>query len=203
MATQVIQHATIVTADDAGSILYDGAIAVRDGRIADLGPTAEILAKFPDSEPIDGRGRAVFPGFANTHTHLSRVLARGIYEDLSPPHTPPFTGGLAPLPLPPLSPDEERVMALLGALEAIRSGTTLVLEEGVQLERYAQALVDTGLRRVLCERTWDRGRASVGQPGQFERDAALAETGLARIREFHARWHGRGDGRVSAGVAAW
>src|SRR6058998_3030535 len=196
MATQMIQHATIVTAAAAGSILYDGAIAVRDGRIAALGPTAEILAKFPDSEPIDGRGRAVFPGFANTHTHLSRVLARGIYEDLSPPHTPPFTGGLAPLPLPALSPDEERVMALLGALEAIRSGTTLVLEEGAQLERYAQALTDTGLRLVLCERAWDRGRASIGQPGPFERDAALAETGLARARALHARWHGR-EGRVS------
>jgi len=46
-------------------------------------------------------------------------------------------------------------------------------------------------------------RASIGQPGPFERDAALAEAGLARIREFHGRWHGRGDGRVSAAVAAW
>src|SRR2546425_4997325 len=200
---QLIHDTTIVTADDAGSILYDAALAVRDGRIAGLGPSAELRAQFPDAERIDGRGRAVFPGFANTRTHLSRVLARGIYEDLSPSHTPPFTGGLAPLPLPALSADEERLMAVLGALEAIRSGTTLVLEEGAQLERYAQALADTGLRLVLCERAWDRGRASIGQPGPFERDAALAEAGLARIREFHARWHGRGDGRVSAGVAAW
>ena len=46
----------------------------------------------------------MLPGFANIHTHLGMTLARGIYEDLSPPHTPPFTGGLAPLPLPELSP---------------------------------------------------------------------------------------------------
>ena len=59
-----------------------------DGRIAALGPTPEILTQYPDARRIDGRGRAVFPGFANTHTHLSRVLARGIYEDLSPSHTP-------------------------------------------------------------------------------------------------------------------
>jgi len=56
-------------------------------------------------------------------------------------------------------------MAALGALEAIRSGTTLLLEEGARLERYAGALADTGLRLVLCERAWDRARASVGQPG--------------------------------------
>jgi cytosine/adenosine deaminase-related metal-dependent hydrolase len=124
-ATQLIHDTTIVTADDVGSILYDAALAVRDGRIAALGPTTELTARYPDAERVDGRGRAVFPGFANTHTHLSRVLARGIYEDLSPPHTPPFTGGLAPLPLPALTPDEERVMALLGALSmdhARRSG---------------------------------------------------------------------------------
>ena len=202
-STQLIHDATIVTVDQAGSILYGAALAVSDGRIAALGPTPELLVKYPDAERVDGRGRAVLPGFANTHTHLSRVLARGIYEDLSPPHTPPFTGGLAPLPLPPLSRDEERVMALLGALEAIRSGTTLVLEESAGLDGYAGALLDTGLRLVLCERAWDRANASIGQPGAFQVDPALAEAGLARIADFHTRWNGKGDGRLAAGLAAW
>ncbi len=202
-ATQLIHDATIVTADAAGSILYGAALAVADGRVTALGPTPEILARYPDAERIDGRGRAVFPGFANTHTHLSRVLARGIYEDLSPSHTPPFTGGLAPLPLPALSADEERVMALLGALEAIRSGTTLVLEESAGLDGYAGALLDTGLRLVLCERAWDRANASIGQPGAFQLDQALADAGLARIADFHGRWNGKGDGRLTAGLAAW
>jgi cytosine/adenosine deaminase-related metal-dependent hydrolase len=199
----LIHDTTIVTADDAGTILYDAALVVSDGRIAALGPTPELLTRYPNAERVDGRGRAILPGLANTHTHLSRVLARGIYEDLSPPHTPPFTGGLAPLPLPELTPEEERVMAVLGALEAIRSGTTLVLEESAGLAGYAGALADTGLRLVLCERAWDRANASIGQPGPFQVDPALAERGLARIAEFHARWHGQGDGRVQAGLAAW
>jgi len=198
-----IHGATIVTGDDAGTLHVDGALLVDNGRIAALGPAADLLARHAAAEQIDARGRVILPGFANTHTHLPRVLARGIYEDLSPPHTPPFTGGLAPLPLPALSADEERLMATLGALEAIRSGTTLVLEEGVHLEGYAGALADTGLRLVLCERVWDRARASVGQPGPFEQDTALAESGLARIRELHTRWHGRADRRVNVGVAAW
>jgi 5-methylthioadenosine/S-adenosylhomocysteine deaminase len=201
--TRLIHDTTIVTADDAGSVLYQAALAVRDGRIAAMGPTAELVAKFPDAERVDGRGRALFPGFANTHTHLSRVLARGIYEDLSPSHTPPFTGGLAPLPLPALSPDEERVMVLLGALEAIRSGTTLVLEENAGLDSYAGVLLDTGLRLVLCERAWDRANASIGQPGTFQHDPTLAETGLARIADFHSRWNGQRGGRLTAGLAAW
>jgi 5-methylthioadenosine/S-adenosylhomocysteine deaminase len=203
MAATLIHDTTIVTADEAGSILHDAALVVLDGRIAALGPTTELLARYPDAERVDGRGRAILPGLANTHTHLSRVLARGIYEDLSPPHTPPFTGGLAPLPLPELTPDEERVMAVLGALEAIHSGTTFLLEESAYLARYAGALVDTGLRLVLCERAWDRAGASIGQPGPFQVDPVLAEAGLTRIADFHARWHGNGDGRVSAGLAAW
>jgi 5-methylthioadenosine/S-adenosylhomocysteine deaminase len=94
-------------------------------------------------------------------------------------------------------------MALLGALEAIRSGTTLVLEEGSALDHYAGALVDTGLRLALCERAWDRAKASVGQPGELVVDPALGETGVQRIRELHARWHGAGQGRVQTGLAAW
>ena len=199
----VLHDTTLVTGDEAGTILDDAALLVEGGRVTALGPTAEILTRRPGAERVDARGCAVLPGFANTHTHLPRVLARGIYEDLSPPHTPPFTGGLAPLPLPRTTPDEDRVLALLGTLEAIRSGTTLVLEEGNGLDVYAEALADTGLRLVLCERAWDRAKASIGQPGPFEVDAALGEAGLARIRAFHARFHGAAGGRVQAGLAAW
>jgi 5-methylthioadenosine/S-adenosylhomocysteine deaminase len=202
-ATTIIHDTTIVTADDAGTIHQGAALVIEAGRIAAIGPSPQMLARHAQAERVDGRGRAVFPGFANTHTHLPRVLARGIYEDLSPPHTPPFTGGLSPVPLPRITPEQERVMALLGALEAIRSGTTLVLEEGAGLGQYAGALVETGLRLVLCERAWDRTGASVGQPGPFEHDAALGEAGIARIGALHARWHGAGAGRVSVGLAGW
>jgi 5-methylthioadenosine/S-adenosylhomocysteine deaminase len=202
-AATIIHDATVVTVDDRDTIVREAALVVEDRRITAIGPSATLLARHAGAERIDGRGRVVLPGFANTHTHLPRVLARGIYEDLSPPHMPPFTGGLAPLPLPRLTPEEERVMALLGALEAIRSGTTLLLEEGHRLTVYADALADTGLRLVLCERAWDRANASVGQPGRFEQDARLGEIAVERIRDLHARWHGAANGRVAAGLAAW
>jgi 5-methylthioadenosine/S-adenosylhomocysteine deaminase len=199
----IIRDATIVTGDDAGSIHYGAALVAEDGRIVAIGPTADLLGRYPGADSVDGRGRAVLPGLANTHTHFPRTLARGIYEDLSPPHRPPFSGGLAPLPLPALSVDQERVMVQLAALEAIRSGTTLVLEEGVRIDGYAGALLDSGLRYLLCERAWDRANASIGQPGRFERDAALGEAGIARFADLHARWHDRAGGRIRVGLAAW
>jgi len=204
MGTPIIIHdATIVTGDDAGSIHQDAALVVDGPRIAAVGPTTEVLRRYPQAERVDGRGRAILPGFANTHTHFPLTLARGIYEDLSPPHNPPFAGGLAPLPLPLLGPDQQRIMVQLAALEAIRSGTTLVLEDGVGIDRYADALLDSGLRYLLCERAWDRANASIGQPGPFEVDATIAEAGITRITRLHARWHEKGDGRLRVGLAAW
>ncbi|MBI2204415.1 MAG: amidohydrolase family protein [Candidatus Rokubacteria bacterium] len=202
-ATLLLHDTTLVTADPAGAIHTDAAIVIAGDRIAALGPTRDLLARYPAAERISARGRAVLPGFANTHTHFPMTLARGIYEDLSPPHRPPFEGGLAHLPLPELSRGELEVMVRLAALEAIRSGTTLVLEDGTRLDRYADVLVASGLRYLACERAWDRARASIGQPGPFELDRTLADEGLERVAAFHARWNNAADGRIRAGVAAW
>jgi 5-methylthioadenosine/S-adenosylhomocysteine deaminase len=199
----LIHDVTIVSADPGGTVLHDGALVVQGDRIAAIGPTADVTARYPDATRIPARGRAIFPGFANTHTHFPLTLARGIYEDLSPPHRPPFAGGLAPLPLPELSRGELEVMVRLAAVEAIRSGTTLVLEDGSGIDRYADVLATSGLRYLACERAWDRANASIGQPGPFAMDRRLADDGLARIGECHARWNGGADGRIRIGVAAW
>jgi 5-methylthioadenosine/S-adenosylhomocysteine deaminase len=199
----VIHSTTIVAAAADNAVHHDAAIVIEGGRIAAIGPSAEIRNRFPAAETVNGKDRAVMPGFANTHTHFGLTLARGIYEDLSPPHRPPFCGGLAPLPLPPLSAEENAVMCQLGALEAIRSGTTLVLEDGVNIESYAPQMLETGLRMVLAERAWDRAGAGIGDPGPFVLSERLAEDGLARIARLHARWHGAEEGRITVGVAAW
>jgi 5-methylthioadenosine/S-adenosylhomocysteine deaminase len=199
----VIHNATIVTGDDADTVHHRASIAIHDDRIAAIGTDDEVARVFPYAERIDGRARAVFPGFANIHTHLGMTLARGLFEDLSPPHRPPFTGGLSPLPLPRLSAEENAVMCQLGALEAIRSGTTVVLEDGANIEGYAAQMAETGLRMLLAERTWDRANTSIGDPAPFEQSDRLGEAGLERIARLHATWHGAGQGRIRVGLAAW
>lgn len=201
--TLVIHDATIVTGDDEDRVLHRSAIAIEGGRIAALGGSEAILAAYPAAERIAAADRAVLPGFANIHTHLGMTLARGVFEDLSPPHKPPFCGGLSPIPLPALSAEETAVMVQLGALEAIRSGTTALLEDGAGIAGYAKPLVATGLRLLLAERAWDRKGAGIGDPGPFVADEALGEAGLTRIAGLHAAWHGAEGGRVAVGVAAW
>jgi len=201
--TILIHGTTIVTLDDAETVLHDAALAVTGGRIAGIGPSAAMRAEYPDATLVDGRDRAVFPGFANIHTHLGMTLARGVFEDLSPPHQPPFCGGLSPIPLPRLSAEENTIMCQLGALEAIRSGTTALLEDGAGLARHAAAMAETGLRVLLTERAWDREGAEIGDPAGFTESPALAERSLTRIADLHAAWDGKAQGRLRTGVSAW
>src|SRR5215831_2633004 len=182
--TTVIHDTVVVTTDDRDTVHYGAAVAVDGPRIAAIGPSADILARYPAAERIDGRGKMVLPGFANTHTHLTMTLARGVFEDLSPPHTPPFSGGLSPIPLPAMNADERRVMAQLGALEALRSGTTFVLEDGANLDHYAETLAATGMRFLLAERAYDRIGTEIGDPAPFQLDRKLGERHLVNIEQL-------------------
>jgi 5-methylthioadenosine/S-adenosylhomocysteine deaminase len=201
--TTVIHDTIVATVDDRDTVHYAAAIAIDGDRIAAIGPSAEIVARHPTAERVDGSGAMVMPGFANTHTHLTMTLARGVFEDLSPPHKPPFSGGLSPIPMPAMNPEERRIMAQLGALEALRSGTTFVLEDGTNLDIYAEALAATGMRFLLAERAYDRIGTEIGDPAPFQLDRKLGERHMANIEQLFAKWNGKADGRMRVAVSAW
>jgi imidazolonepropionase len=53
------------------SIVEDGSVAVRDGKIAWVGPAAAVPARHRDgAKVIDCRGRTLMPAFVDPHTHL-------------------------------------------------------------------------------------------------------------------------------------
>ena len=65
----LLLNARIATMD--GAIPFAEALAVRGGRVAALGTTAEIAALAGRGTPvIDGGGHLVLPGFQDTHIHL-------------------------------------------------------------------------------------------------------------------------------------
>jgi 5-methylthioadenosine/S-adenosylhomocysteine deaminase len=197
MAT-VISGTTVITADAGGRVLYGGAVAVEGDRIVDLGASEEVLARYPGADVVDGRGKAVMPGFANCHTHFTLTLSRGIQEDFSFPSTLRFPGSAADY----VAEDERVVLAQLGALEAIRCGTTAAFEIGRNLATYADAMAATGIRVVLGETAADLDQGKAAREGVFEFDDARGEAGLERIELLHARYHGAAEGRLSVAVAA-
>jgi hypothetical protein len=52
---------TIVTMDASRSVIDDGAIAVRDGRIIGIGPRAEIERRYTAPKKISGAGKLIDP----------------------------------------------------------------------------------------------------------------------------------------------
>jgi imidazolonepropionase len=59
-------------------IIKDGALLVRDGLIAAVGPRAKIeaLPQARSAEKVDLGGRVVLPGFVDSHTHLIHAASR-------------------------------------------------------------------------------------------------------------------------------
>jgi len=198
----VITHTTVVNAD---AVREDVALAVEGDRIAAIGPTDSVLRTYPRAEVYDGRGKAVLPGLINCHAHLAATIARGFNEDFGFPNS----ARLAVQPTSLLSPEENTLMITIGALEAIRSGTTTIVENSSGIGRSAAALAQTGLRCVFAESIRDRengsGPMSPDKLASSEApkfSAKLRDDGMRRIDDLFSRWHGASKGRISVFPAA-
>ena len=132
----VIRDTTVVTSDAARTVHHDASIVVDADRIVAIGPTEEIDRRYPGAERVDGRGKAVFPGLVNCHTHLWLTVARGIQEDFGFPSTLRFPTTVQAM----LSPEENAVFAMLGALECLRGGNTTLLEIGTRVPDFFRVI---------------------------------------------------------------
>jgi len=64
----IIHNAKIHTLDLSGSI--EEAIAIRDGKIIEVGPERQILNKYRSDETLDAQGKEIYPGFTDAHGHM-------------------------------------------------------------------------------------------------------------------------------------
>lgn len=198
----VFRNTTVVNPD---LVQNDVALAVVGDRIAAVAPTDQVLKQYPNADVYDGRGKALFPGLINCHAHLTATLQRGFNEDFGFPNS-------AKLPVQPgslLQGEEATLMTVVGALEAIRTGTTTLVENAGGIGRYAGALSKTGLRWVFAESIRD----SENVPGPLSPEGLaksetprfsqkLRDEGMQRINDLFTAWHGRKDGRISVFPAA-
>ena len=74
----ILANGRLITRDGALPYLEDGGVAIDGGRIAAVGPTAELKANYPDADFVDAKGGVIMPGLINAHTHIYSALARGL-----------------------------------------------------------------------------------------------------------------------------
>ena len=198
----VFANTTVVTPD---AVRNDVSLAVERDKIAAIGPTDEILRSYPRADVYECRGKALFPGLVNCHAHLAATLARGFNEDFGFPNS----ARLAIQPNSLLQGEEGTLMVTIGALEAIKTGTTTIVENTGGILRSAAALAQTGLRCVFAESVRD----SENVPGPMSPEglaksetpkfsARLRDEGMQRIEELFSKWHGAKQGRISVFPAA-
>lgn len=51
-------------------LVEDGAVAIREGHIVEVGPAAQLREQYAPAERLDAGGGVVTPGFVDPHTHL-------------------------------------------------------------------------------------------------------------------------------------
>jgi aminodeoxyfutalosine deaminase len=148
----------------------DGALLVRDGRIAALGARDEIRAEAPDAEIRDLGGHAILPGAVNTHAHLG-------FRRWDAPEGGTFAGWLSRL-IERL-PEKESWTAEAArdsARQALEAGTTFMAESSPYGE-CLPALAESGMAGTVYAEFFPR---DIGTPEEavefvFEKTASLRE----------------------------
>ena len=156
---------TVVTVDDDRRVIAGGAVAIAGDRIVAVGRAGELDVRA--ERTVDCRGKALLPGFVDTHNHLFQVFARGLGEGLDgwswlSTFMWPYAGEITP--------DDTLAAARIGAIESVRAGTTAVLDHHYGCSDVATTL---GVAEVI-EQVGMRGVVARGIAGP------LSELGRAQ-----------------------
>ncbi|MFL7792068.1 MAG: putative aminohydrolase SsnA [Anaerolineae bacterium] len=195
----MVVHACLATLGDDPQLVRDGALLITDGRITDLGTTAELIARYPGVEYWDAAGQLVLPASICAHTHFYGAFARGMAVPGDPPvDFPQILKSLWWRLDKVLTLEDVRYSALVCLLDAIRHGTTTLIDHHASpnaiegsLDAITGAVREAGLRACLCYEVTDRDGPERAQDG-------IAEN----VRFFKSRISESASWRIESSIAA-
>lgn len=128
----------------AGEALKEHAVAIVDGRIADLLPIDEARRKYQPSVTLLRPDHVLIPGFVNAHTHAAMTLLRGLCDDL--PLHEWLTRGIWPAEKRWVSAEMVRDGTQLAIAEMLLGGTTCFSDQYFFPEVVAETANDMHMR---------------------------------------------------------
>ena len=192
----LITNAKLITWTDPNQILEGQALLISDQKINEIGPSAELIARYPDEQQLDAGGQYVMPGNIDAHGHYYSAFAVGMSIPGEAPITLPTILEKLWWPFDKALREEEiRYSALIGAIDAIKHGTTTLFDhhsspnciQGV-LDVIADVIDSAGIRSVLCFEVTDRDGPERGQAGIAENARFISRCSQEQVA----------DGRVAA-----
>ena len=185
----------------AARALADHAVAVREGRIVALGPTAELDARFAPRERVRRAAHVLLPGFVNAHTEAALTVLRACSPAGAAHDAIADTFPEEQL----LTPDLARAGAQLALAEMLRAGITSFASRDAYPQETARLASALRMRAAIglpvseqaagrangataylgrAEQIWDEYRSDPAVCLYFAPDAPLAlrDATLAHVR---------------------
>jgi 5-methylthioadenosine/S-adenosylhomocysteine deaminase len=172
----ILEAGYLLTMTDNDGPILDGAVAVRDGYIIEIGTAEEVRSRYEADTVIGGADKVIMPGLVNTHTHAAMVFFRGMADDI------PLKSWLEEYIWPAeerwLGADFVRDATELACIEMLRAGITLYNDMYFYEDASAEAVKRVGMRAVL-------GAGVVDFPTHV---AKTTEEYLKKAEVFINRW---------------
>lgn len=186
-------NGTVITLGSENRIIRDGAVYIAGDKIADIGTSATLVAKYPEADRLDARGKLVMPGNICAHTHFYGAFARGMSLPPGPPpkNFPEILQKLWWRIDRALTLEDSKYSALVCLVDAIKHGTTTLIDHHASpraidgsLDAVAEAVNESGLRACLCYEVTDRNGTDGANAGIRENVRFLKKTAEQENREL-------------------
>src|SRR3569833_20363 len=187
----MIRGGHVLTMDPALGDLPSADVLIEDGVITAVAPSLPVA----DAEVVDAGGHLVLPGLIDTHRHTWQSLVRGICGDWT---LADYYFGIRLGISPAYTPDDVRLGNLFGAVDAINSGVTTLLDFSHcnntpdHADAAVRGLQEAGIRAAFCY-------------GFFESSPEATRFGdhAARVADFHrvADTYFASNGLLTQGVS--
>jgi 5-methylthioadenosine/S-adenosylhomocysteine deaminase len=148
MHAELLIHAQwVLPVDPQDRQLSDHAVAIANGRIRALMPSAEARRSVTAERVVELPGHVLIPGLINAHTHAAMVLMRGLADDL--PLMTWLHDHIWPAEQRWVDPAFVADGTRLAVLEMLRGGITCYNDMYFYPEVTAQVTADAGMRAVV------------------------------------------------------
>lgn len=191
MSTMLVKNARLlITMNDGGETIADGALFVRGNVVEWVGKTAVIPPQYQTADRvIDATDKVVLPGLVNTHHHLYQTLTRAMAPNSS---LFPWLQTLYPI-WARMDGEAVYVSALVGMAELILSGCTTASDHlylfpnGAKLDDEIRAAQEIGLRFHASRGSMSLGESDGGLPPDsvVESEEAILQDCRRVIETFH------------------
>lgn len=191
----LIHSGYVVTMEGPGTgIINGGAVGIKDNKIAVVGESGEIRKQYRAHREIDAKGKAVLPGFVDTHMHTGDTIFRGCAQDL--PGNEWMFKGILPL-LSQADTEDIRRGSMVNIVEALKTGTTTFGDFYYPMTELVKNHIALGTRAVVSsminQLPADTSGIDVSAP--YPLDPSIGEVKLkdniTLIEQYHESRNGR------------